>query len=79
MAHPVVVLDADVLVPIVACDFLLTSFESGLFEPWRPPRWDVRANRFWCATGRCRRRGSGHRWLRRRCRVRAVDRSHADL
>jgi len=33
MAHPVVVLDADVLVPIVACDFLLTSFESGLFEP----------------------------------------------
>jgi hypothetical protein len=29
----VAVLDADVLVPIVACDFLLTAFDLGLFEP----------------------------------------------
>lgn len=33
MPQPVVALDADVLVPIVACDFLLTAFEYGLFEP----------------------------------------------
>lgn len=26
-------LDADVLVPIVACDFLLTAFDLGLYEP----------------------------------------------
>lgn len=26
-------LDADVLVPIVACDFLLTAFDLDLFEP----------------------------------------------
>ncbi len=29
----VAALDADVLVPIVACDFLLTAFDHGLFEP----------------------------------------------
>lgn len=27
-----VVLDADVLVPVVSCDFLLTAFDHGLFE-----------------------------------------------
>lgn len=26
-------LDADVLVPIIACDLLLTAFEAGLYEP----------------------------------------------
>lgn len=33
--RPVVVtaLDADVLVPIVACDFILTAFDHGLIEP----------------------------------------------
>jgi hypothetical protein len=30
---PVVALDADVLVPIIACDFLLTAFDLGLYEP----------------------------------------------
>lgn len=29
----VAALDADVLVPIVACDFLLTAFDLGLYEP----------------------------------------------
>ncbi len=29
----VAALDANVLVPIVACDFLLTAFDHGLFEP----------------------------------------------
>lgn len=29
----VAVVDADVLVPIVSCDFLLTAFDLGLFEP----------------------------------------------
>lgn len=33
MSPPVVALDADVLVPIVACDFLLTAFDHGLYEP----------------------------------------------
>lgn len=33
MAPLVAVLDADVLVPIVACDFLLTAFDLGIFEP----------------------------------------------
>ena len=33
MGSPVAALDADVLVPIVACDFLLTAFDLGLFEP----------------------------------------------
>ncbi len=33
MTGPVAVLDADVLVPIIACDFLLTAFDHGLFEP----------------------------------------------
>jgi rRNA-processing protein FCF1 len=28
-----VALDANVLVPIVACDFLLTAFDHGLYEP----------------------------------------------
>lgn len=29
----VVTLDADVLVPILSCDFLLTAFDLGLYEP----------------------------------------------
>ena len=29
----IVALDANVLVPIVACDFLLTAFDLGVFEP----------------------------------------------
>ncbi|MDP9387169.1 MAG: hypothetical protein M3Q48_04395 [Actinomycetota bacterium] len=29
----VAALDANVLVPIVACDFLLAAFDHGLFEP----------------------------------------------
>jgi hypothetical protein len=34
MPPPVVAaLDADVLVPIIACDFLLTTFDHGLYEP----------------------------------------------
>ncbi len=33
MAVWVAAIDANLLVPIVACDFLLTAFEHGLFEP----------------------------------------------
>lgn len=33
MPGPIAVLDTDVLVPIVACDFLLTAFDHGLYEP----------------------------------------------
>lgn len=33
MPRPVVALDADVLVPIIACDFLLTAVDLGLYEP----------------------------------------------
>lgn len=33
MPTAVVVLDANVLVPILACDFLLTAFDLQLFEP----------------------------------------------
>src|SRR5581483_10897586 len=33
MPSPIAVLDTDVLVPIVACDFLLTAFDHGLYEP----------------------------------------------
>lgn len=33
MPRPIVALDADVLVPILACDFLLTAFDLGLYEP----------------------------------------------
>lgn len=33
MSRSVVALDADVLVPIVACDFLLAAFDLGLYEP----------------------------------------------
>lgn len=33
MPHPVVALDAEVLVPILSCDFLLTAFGLGLYEP----------------------------------------------
>ena len=29
----VAALDANLLAPIVACDFLLTAFDRGLFEP----------------------------------------------
>lgn len=29
----VAVIDANLLVPIVACDFLLTAFDDGVFEP----------------------------------------------
>jgi predicted nucleic acid-binding protein len=33
MPGMVAALDADVLVPILACDFLLTAFDHGLYEP----------------------------------------------
>lgn len=33
MTRPVVALDANVLVPIISCDFLLTAFDLGLYEP----------------------------------------------
>ena len=33
MPHLVVALDANLLIPIVSCDFLLTAFDQGLFEP----------------------------------------------
>lgn len=33
MPRLVAALDADVLVPILSCDFLLTAFDLGLFEP----------------------------------------------
>lgn len=33
MPIAVAVLDANVLVPIVACDFLLTAFDLHIFEP----------------------------------------------
>jgi hypothetical protein len=33
MPPPVAALDADVLVPIIACDFLLTAFDHGLYVP----------------------------------------------
>lgn len=33
MPRLVAALDADVLVPILSCDFLLTAFELGLYEP----------------------------------------------
>lgn len=33
MPRPVAALDADVLVPILSCDFLLTAFDLGLYEP----------------------------------------------
>lgn len=33
MAGMIAALDADVLVPILACDFLLTAFDHGLYQP----------------------------------------------
>ena len=30
---PIAVLDADVLVPILSCDLLLSSFDHGLYQP----------------------------------------------
>lgn len=33
MPVPIAALDADVLVPIIGCDFLLTSFDHQLYEP----------------------------------------------
>lgn len=33
MARPVAVLDADVLVPILSCDLLLSAFDHDLFQP----------------------------------------------
>ncbi len=33
MPRLVAALDADVLVPILCCDFLLTAFDLGLYEP----------------------------------------------
>jgi hypothetical protein len=33
MAGIVAALDANVLVPILACDFLLTAFDLGAYEP----------------------------------------------
>ena len=35
---PSVVLDADVLIPILSCDFLLTCFDLGLFVPIITPK-----------------------------------------
>lgn len=36
MARLVAALDADVLVPILSCDFLMTAFDLGLYEPVVP-------------------------------------------
>ena len=33
MPRLVAALDADVLVPILSCDFLLTALDLGLYEP----------------------------------------------
>lgn len=38
MAGPVAVLDADVLVPILSCDLLLTAFDRDLFQPVVTPK-----------------------------------------
>lgn len=38
MAGPVAVLDADVLVPILSCDLLLTAFDHDLFQPIVTPK-----------------------------------------
>ncbi len=38
MAGPVAVLDADVLVPILSCDLLLTAFDHDLYQPIITPR-----------------------------------------
>lgn len=38
MAGPVAVLDADVLVPILSCDLLLTAFDYDLYQPLVTPK-----------------------------------------
>lgn len=38
MAKPVAILDADVLVPILSCDLLLTAFDHDLFQPIVTPK-----------------------------------------
>ncbi|MFZ6003043.1 MAG: hypothetical protein ACOYXM_03850 [Actinomycetota bacterium] len=38
MAGPVAVLDADVLVPILSCDLLLTAFDHDLYQPIITPK-----------------------------------------
>lgn len=38
MAGPVAVLDADVLVPILSCDLLLTAFDHDLYQPIVTPK-----------------------------------------
>lgn len=38
MAGPVAVLDADVLVPILSCDLLLTAFDHDLYQPLVTPK-----------------------------------------
>ncbi len=38
MAGPVAVLDADVLVPILSCDLLLTAFDRDLYQPIVTPK-----------------------------------------
>lgn len=38
MAGPIAVLDADVLVPILSCDLLLTAFDHDLYQPIVTPR-----------------------------------------
>ena len=38
MAGPVAVLDADVLVPILSCDLLLTAFDHHLYQPIVTPK-----------------------------------------
>ncbi|MGD9797326.1 MAG: PIN domain-containing protein [Acidimicrobiia bacterium] len=38
VARPVAVLDADVLVPILSCDLLLTAFDHDLYQPIVTPK-----------------------------------------
>lgn len=38
MAGPLAVLDADVLVPILSCDLLLTAFDHDLYQPLVTPK-----------------------------------------
>lgn len=38
MAGPIAILDADVLVPILSCDLLLTAFDHDLYQPLVTPK-----------------------------------------
>jgi hypothetical protein len=44
MTRPVAVLDADVLVPILSCDLLLSAFAATCTSPSSPPRFSARSN-----------------------------------